>query len=131
MQSMIMNQTQPVLLSQPRLRGKCTLSAQIALRSFGANSYILDGNIWNMVLGIDAKYETLSIYDNWYHSQTHLNPWFTFTCILIFMLPLIIIKHSCFWFLMNKLLTYYNHSASQPLCHTASIVRPKIKYCGK
>ena len=37
MQRMTMNQTQPVLLSQPHLRGKRTLSAQIALRAFGAN----------------------------------------------------------------------------------------------
>ena len=34
---MKMNRTQPVLLSQPHLKGKRTLSAQIALRSFGAN----------------------------------------------------------------------------------------------
>ena len=26
------------------------------------NVYILHGNFWNMVLGIDKKYETLSIY---------------------------------------------------------------------
>ena len=35
---MIMNQTQPRLLSQPHCEGKRTQSAQIALRSFGANS---------------------------------------------------------------------------------------------
>ena len=34
-----MNQTQPVLLSQPHLKDKRTLSAQIALHSFGANRY--------------------------------------------------------------------------------------------
>ena len=32
-----MNQTQPRLLSQPNREGKRTQSAQIALRSFGAN----------------------------------------------------------------------------------------------
>ena len=34
---MKMNRTQPVFLSQPHLKGKRTLSAQIALRYFGAN----------------------------------------------------------------------------------------------
>ena len=34
---MIVNKTQPVLLSQPILKGKHTLCAQIALSSFGAN----------------------------------------------------------------------------------------------
>ena len=31
-----MNQTQPILLSQPHREGKRTQNAQIALRSFGA-----------------------------------------------------------------------------------------------
>ena len=34
---MIVNQNQPVLLSQPHLKGKHTLCVQTALRSFGAN----------------------------------------------------------------------------------------------
>ena len=33
---MIVNKTQPVLLSQPHLKGKHTICVQIALRSFGA-----------------------------------------------------------------------------------------------
>ena len=37
---MIMNQTQPRLLSQPHHEGKHTRSSQIALRSFGANRKI-------------------------------------------------------------------------------------------
>ena len=36
----IVNQTQPVLLCQPHLRGKHTLCAKIALRSFGANRHM-------------------------------------------------------------------------------------------
>ena len=35
--SVLVNQTQPVLLSQSHLKGKRTLCAKIALRSFGAN----------------------------------------------------------------------------------------------
>ena len=35
------------------------------LSGIDENVCILHGNIWNMVLGIDKKYETLSINDNW------------------------------------------------------------------
>ena len=40
MQSMIMNQTQPILLSQPHLKGKHTLCAQI-VRGF-KNIYVVE-----------------------------------------------------------------------------------------
>ena len=41
--TMIVNQTQPVLLSQPHLKGNRTLCTQIALRSIGANSSYVYG----------------------------------------------------------------------------------------
>ena len=53
---MIMNQTQHILLSQPYLKGKHTLCAQIALRSFGANRVFQDRTCSRRNYFVDDKY---------------------------------------------------------------------------